>query len=151
MQNIREWALAVCMACIALGILQQFVNIKGNFSVIKLVMTLYILITAFAPLNLTQDINIEFEDFYDEQSLELNSQASVLEMVNNNLKQEILNEYAQNNVSVEDVHVQLENENSISISSIIIYANEQTDEIKALELAKKALDTDVDIKIISGD
>ncbi len=149
MQNIREWALAVCMACIALGILQQFVNVKGNFSVIKLVMTLYILITAFAPLNLNQEMNINFDDYFEEQSYELTSQELVLNMAQLNLKQEILNVYTQNDVSVKDVKVYLENEDNISISSISIIAHGQTDTQKAVDLAKTALDTDVDIQIIS--
>ncbi len=149
MQNIREWVLAVCMACIALGILQQFVNVKGNFSVIKLVMTLYILITAFAPLNLTQEINIDLDDYFEEQNYELTSQELVLNMAQLNLSQEILNVYTQNDVSVKDVKVYLENEDNISISSISIYASEQTDTQKAVELAKTALDTDADIQLIS--
>ena len=50
MEFIKGWTLAVCMACIAAGILQHFAARHERFSVIKLVLTLYILITAFAPL-----------------------------------------------------------------------------------------------------
>lgn len=50
MQLVKAWALAVCMACAAAGLLQQLVPAKGKTSVIKLVLTLYILVTAFTPL-----------------------------------------------------------------------------------------------------
>ena len=50
MQYVREWTLAVCMACVMAGILQFLAPEKGKSSVIKLVLTLYILVTAFTPL-----------------------------------------------------------------------------------------------------
>lgn len=48
MEQIRAWVLAVCFACIAAGILGQLSSSRTRFSVIKLILTLYILITAFA-------------------------------------------------------------------------------------------------------
>lgn len=50
METLRAWALTVCFSCIAVGILQQLCAPRARFSVIKLILTLYILITAFAPL-----------------------------------------------------------------------------------------------------
>lgn len=50
MDFIKQWALALCMACVAAGILQHFAVKTERFSVIKLVLTLYILVTAFTPL-----------------------------------------------------------------------------------------------------
>lgn len=40
----------MCLACVAAGVLQQVTAARGRFSVIKLVLTLYILITAFGPV-----------------------------------------------------------------------------------------------------
>lgn len=50
MDLAREWTLAVCMACVASGVMQYFSAKNERPSVIKLVLTLYILVTAFAPL-----------------------------------------------------------------------------------------------------
>ena len=44
MEQIRAWVLAVCFACIAAGILGQLSSSRTRFSVIKLILTLYILI-----------------------------------------------------------------------------------------------------------
>ncbi|MEG1269984.1 MAG: hypothetical protein RSD54_01555, partial [Ruthenibacterium sp.] len=52
METIKAWTLSVCMACIIAGLLTQFTPAKSKFSVIKLVLTLYILITAFTPLQM---------------------------------------------------------------------------------------------------
>lgn len=51
MGTLRLWALSVCFACVAAGILQRLAATKGRLSVIKLVLTLYILVTALAPLH----------------------------------------------------------------------------------------------------
>lgn len=50
MEPIRHWALSVCFACVAAGILGQLSCARKRFSVIKPVLTLYILAIAFAPL-----------------------------------------------------------------------------------------------------
>ncbi len=149
MQSVREWALAVCFACIALGILQQFVNIKGNFSVIKLVMTLYILITAFAPINFNDDISIDLNNYYNEENIEMNSQELVLNTTKINLQQKILQELQANNVIVNGVSVNLNTEDYLSISSVTIYVSSQTDIESAKKYALIAIDTDVPIEIIS--
>lgn len=52
LETIKAWTLSVCMACIIAGLLTQFTPAKSKFSVIKLVLTLYILITAFTPLQM---------------------------------------------------------------------------------------------------
>ena len=61
MEQIRAWVLAVCFACIAAGILGQLSSSRTRFSVIKLILTLYILITAFAPLQSLGDGHVTFD------------------------------------------------------------------------------------------
>lgn len=61
MEIIKAWALSVCMACIVAGMLHQFTQTKSKYSVIKLVLTLYILITAFTPLQMLRYPDTRFE------------------------------------------------------------------------------------------
>ncbi len=149
MEVIKQWALTVCMACIALGILGQFVNVKTNFSVIKLVITLYILITAFAPLNITGDVNLDLQEYINEDEINLNSEEYVLDMAKNSLRQKILNEYAINDILVKDIDVKLNSEDYLAIELVEIYTLPQTDVQKATEYAQSALEQQVQIKIIS--
>ena len=50
MEQLRQWVLTVSLACITTGILQQFISAKKQISGIKLVLTLYILVTALSPV-----------------------------------------------------------------------------------------------------
>lgn len=50
MEQLKAWALSVCMACVATAILQQIAGGKAKFSVIKMVATLYILVVSLTPL-----------------------------------------------------------------------------------------------------
>ena len=50
MELIRQWALTLCICATMTSILQGVLPEKGAFSGIKLVLTLYILITLLSPL-----------------------------------------------------------------------------------------------------
>ena len=50
MDALRGWTLSVCLACVAAGIVQHLTGARTKEPVIKLVLSLYILITALAPL-----------------------------------------------------------------------------------------------------
>lgn len=60
MEWIKAWTLSICMACIVAGILQQIAPARARFSVIKLVLTLYILVSAFAPLQALRHEGLDF-------------------------------------------------------------------------------------------
>lgn len=60
MASLRAWILTICAACIAAGVLQQLCVQRSGFSVIKLILTLYILITAFAPIRSLQNEKAAF-------------------------------------------------------------------------------------------
>ena len=53
MELLQNWALGVCLACLAAGVLQQFFASRSG--VIKLVLTLYILVTALGAGGLAED------------------------------------------------------------------------------------------------
>lgn len=50
MEQLRAWTLSFCFACIVAGVLGQFSSERKRFSVIKLVLALYILTAALSPL-----------------------------------------------------------------------------------------------------
>lgn len=50
MEQLRTWTLSFCFACIVAGLLGQFSSERKRFSVIKLVLALYILTAALSPL-----------------------------------------------------------------------------------------------------
>lgn len=50
MDGIKAWVLSICLASFAAGILQYLSPQNKHNSVIKLVLTLYILVAAFAPV-----------------------------------------------------------------------------------------------------
>lgn len=50
MEQLRAWTLSFCFACIMAGLLGQFSSERKRFSVIKLVLALYILTAALSPL-----------------------------------------------------------------------------------------------------
>ena len=50
MEQLRAWTLSFCFACIVAGLLGQFSTERKRFSVIKLVLALYILTAALTPL-----------------------------------------------------------------------------------------------------
>ena len=52
---LQSWALGVCLACVAAGVLQQFFTSRGG--VIKLVLTLYILVTALGTAGSAGEMN----------------------------------------------------------------------------------------------
>ena len=62
MEQLRQWVLTVSLACITTGILQQFISTKKQISGIKLVLTLYILVTALSPV-----VDSSWEDVYKRQ------------------------------------------------------------------------------------
>lgn len=50
MERLRAWTLSFCFACVVAGLLGQFSSERKRFSVIKLVLALYILTAALSPL-----------------------------------------------------------------------------------------------------
>jgi len=50
MEALRHWALVLCISAVLASALQSALPEKGTFSVIKLVLSLYILVTLVSPL-----------------------------------------------------------------------------------------------------
>lgn len=66
MDALRGWTLSVCLACVAAGIVQHLTGARTKEPVIKLVLSLYILITALAPL---KQWSVSASDFLPQEAL----------------------------------------------------------------------------------
>ena len=119
MELMKAWALSICMACIVAGILQQIAPARARFSVIKLVLTLYILVSAFAPLQSLRDLDTNVDvPRLQAQTETVDTVALVAAQAENSLSQ-TLTEACQDKVSVE-----MENNNG---SLIITQVHVQND------------------------
>lgn len=58
MEQLRAWTLSFCFACIVAGLLGQFSIERKRFSVIKLVLALYILTVTFTPLQSGEGVQL---------------------------------------------------------------------------------------------
>ncbi len=152
MEAVRQWALSVCMACICVGILQQFSQNRSNFSVIKLVLTLYILVTAFAPLNNFQlaEINLSIPAITQESEV-IDTKQIIYNQTKFSVTNMIIDACAANNLHIKDVNVNMTlNNDNISIIDVELIVNENTDVNKAIQVTKNTLNLDVPVKIING-
>lgn len=108
MEQIRAWVLAVCFACIAAGILGQLSSSRTRFSVIKLILTLYILITAFAPLQSLGDGHVTFDIPEAPQTVQApDTEAMVLNTVCTRLEDTVRSALAENGIAYTEVDVAL--------------------------------------------
>ena len=109
MEQIRAWVLAVCFACIAAGILGQLSSSRTRFSVIKLILTLYILITAFAPLQSLGDGHVTFDIPEAPQTVQApDTEAMVLNTVCTRLEDTVRSALAENGIAYTEVDVALD-------------------------------------------
>ncbi len=152
MEAVRQWALSVCMACICVGILQQFTQNRSNFSAIKLILTLYVLVTAFAPFN---SINLNSASIQIPTISQSNEQIDtgqiIFDQTYQNLCNMIIDACDSNSVPIKDADIGMNMiNNSIDIIDIELTVYEDTDVEKAIQVAKNTLNIDVPVNIISG-
>ncbi len=156
MEIIQDWALSVCMACICVGVLQQFTTNKTNFSVIKLVLSLYILITAFAPLGNTSEINADFTYNLPEVSdAALNTDDLILQAAHHNINETLFKAVQATSENVQSVNAAVHvTDNYMYVTSVEITLAEETvqstDTQKVKQAVLSALQTDVPVVIIGG-
>ncbi len=152
MEAVKDWALTVCMACLCVGVLQQFTQNRSNFSVIKLILTLYILITAFAPLGNNNLLVYNFTyETVQAADAEIDTQSIIMQTTVQNLTQTVYQGIVQSDNTAEDVIINAEHSGEyINIISVQIITTPSTDVEKAKQSVKQILSEDVSIEIISG-
>lgn len=149
MESLRQWTMAVCMACIVAGILQQLSGGKSQFSVIKLVLTLYILITAFAPIQAIKYPETRMTTPVLADAAPIDTEALILESTQKNLAETVAAACMAGGCPVEDVTVGLTQENGmVQVTGVTLILSDNADAQKAKQLAQTALGTQAPVTIV---
>ncbi len=150
MDTLKDWAFSVCMACIVVGLLQQFSSSRTNFSVIKLVLTLYILITAFAPITHMQTIDIQLPDIDEENTYvtQIDTQGLIVSQTRQTLEEDIINYCNINDIEVKNVYVILDVEDEqINIVGVELVVLKDADEDRAQQAVIDVIGAKVPVQI----
>ena len=147
MEQIRAWVLAVCFACIAAGILGQLSSSRTRFSVIKLILTLYILITAFAPLQSLGDGHVTFDIPEAPQTVQApDTEAMVLNTVCTRLEDTVRSALAENGIAYTDVALDADSE-TVEVADVTVIVPGDTDVSGVEDVVTKALGTHVPVTV----
>lgn len=148
MEALRQWTMTVCMACIVAGILQQLSGGKSQFSVIKLVLTLYILITAFAPIQAFKYPETRMTTPVLADAAPIDTQALIVQSAQKNLAETVTAACMAGGCPVESATVQLVQENGmVTVTGVTLTLTSETDTQKATQLALSALGAQVPVTI----
>ena len=149
MEQIRAWVLAVCFACIAAGILGQLSSSRTRFSVIKLILTLYILITAFAPLQSLGDGHVTFDSPEAPQTVQApDTEAMVLNTVCTRLEDTVRSALAENGIAYTEVDVALgADSETVEVADVTVIVPGGTDVSGVEDVVTKALGTHVPVTV----
>ena len=105
---LQNWALGVCLACIAAGVLQQFFTSRGG--VIKLVLTLYILVTALGTAGSAVEMNSitdAFDTHAGPEQTTVDVQSLTLAQAQAGLEQMLMQNLAEGGAAVKSISVRL--------------------------------------------
>ena len=108
MAFLQNWALGVCLACVAAGVLQQFFTSRGG--VIKLVLTLYILVTALGTAGSAGEMNSitdAFDTHAEPEQTAVDVQSLTLAQAQAGLEQTLMQSLAEGGAAVKSVSVRL--------------------------------------------
>ena len=142
MEQIRAWVLAVCFACIAAGILGQLSSSRTRFSVIKLILTLYILITAFAPLQSLGDGHVTFDIPEAPQTVQApDTEAMVLNTVCTRLEDTVRSAYTEVDVALDA------DSETVEVADVTVIVPGGTDVSGVEDVVTKALGTHVPVTV----
>lgn len=92
MESVKQWVMTLCLACITAGILQMLTERKKSVSGIKIVLALYILVTAISPLT-GLSVSWEIGDVKTASTeTEFNTQQEILQSAQQTLSSQIQQE-----------------------------------------------------------
>lgn len=149
MEQLRAWVLSLCFACLACGILQHLSASRARFSVIKLVLTLYILLTALTPLQSAAGLYRmpEIPDIA-QPAQTIDSQDMLLDATRKNLEQAVVQSLAEQGIT--DVAVQLtlaHDDTSITVTDVILTPARTADAEPAATVVTQMFGTDTTVTV----
>ena len=150
MEAVQDWALSVCMACVAAGILQQFASDKARFSVIKLVLTLYILVTAFALLRALRytELHLAVPEAAEASSAEVNVSALAMDTAAQTLEQTLQKACAAQGLAVSAIEVSLSGEaDNVAVAGVRVVSEEERTAVE--QAVCGALGTQVPVDVVA--
>ena len=148
MEQMRQWVLTVSLACITTGILQQFISAKKQISGIKLVLTLYILVTTLSPV---VDSSLDWQ--MEEVSVvadtgSLDTQQEILSASEQNLSGQLEKELLAKGIQAEvEIQLKCSEAGEVEVGQLIVKTSADPDTVRSYIQA--LWETDVEVTCIS--
>ncbi len=154
MDWIRQWALTLCIGAIMTSILQGILPEKGAFSGIKLVLTLYILITLLSPLKSFSAAQIELQ--LDAQPVELpqqNTEQVILGRAQDQLEAVLQEALSAEGIAAEsvDLTLTLQQEGGVTADAVEVRVTGEQDSEKIEQTVADALGCSVPVTVTAAD
>ena len=155
MELIRQWALTLCICAIITSILQGILPEKGAFSGIKLVLTLYILITLLSPLKSFSISQIDLRvDTPEVAVLQQDTEQVILNRAQNQLSEKVkkaLESEGVEAISV-DLTLKLQQDGGVVVDAVeILVAQKTQDSEKVRRTVTETLGCDVEVDVSAAE
>lgn len=126
MEGLSQWLIGVCMACTAAGLLERLCDTRQKKSVIKLVLTLYILVSVFPSSWQKEDWQFSWQTSQQpEPTAAYDPYASAAQQAGRQLSEQYSEKYG---VPI-TVHVEVQQDHAL-VQSVEVTAEETFDEIR---------------------
>ena len=154
MDWIRQWALTFCIGAIMTSILQGILPEKGTFSGIKLVLTLYILITLLSPLKSFSVSQVDLR--LDMQEIELpqqDTQQAILERAQSQLEAVLQKALKDAGISAESVKLTLtlQQDGGVTADAVEVKVMGEQDGEKIEQTVAEALGCSTQVTVTAAD
>ncbi|MDD3429852.1 MAG: stage III sporulation protein AF, partial [Oscillospiraceae bacterium] len=127
MTAIKHWALIVCTGCIAISVIQSLLPRKNTFSVIKLMLTLYILVIVISPIQNISSLSADHFSFdlATDYSVDYDTgqtQALILNQTAENLSKTLKDALAEKGYENLTIQLQLEQDvgNNVQVTTVYV-------------------------------
>ena len=148
MQAIRQWALVLCVAAIGTSVLQSVLPEKGSYSVIKLVLGLYILITLLSPLREFSAADLQLDFSISETEIPTaDVTAAVLDEAETALENQLSAALAAENLPASEIMVDLvlNEEGQAEVDSVVVASTADENQIKMTVESGLGCETEVTV------
>lgn len=155
MESIKQWAVCLCAAVLAAGIIVMLAPEGGTKKILKTVVSIFVLCCMIAPLANFTGINFSIAEKPQEvaqansDSLESAVNQQVLKASEERIKQMAVNNLSAEGINVESVSVNMDiaEDNSIIINQLVIVLDNAPDQQAAESIIKKTMGLECQIKV----